>query len=242
MNILSSETADSAESYKKILRSEMRVQLKRLPSAYFHTAGCALTVQIQKLPCWLHTRGLLLFASMTTEIDTDPLCSLALEAGKAVFYPAIYGDELEFYRVTRLEDLEPRGPLGIREPVGCTQRLEEWISTLAELSPDALSAEKGFTEVLETPPSLKMHSLHHFSGNSKPVLVALIPGLAFDRQGNRLGRGKGYYDRFLHRFTATIPSTCIEFSTIGVCTPLQLVDSVPVSTNDFPVDQVLLVP
>ena len=60
--------------------------------------------------------------------------------------------------------------------------------------------------------------------------VALVPGLAFDAQGHRLGRGKGYYDRFLQ----TLP-----VRTIGVCFDFQKVGEVPVETYDMPVDEVV---
>lgn len=53
---------------------------------------------------------------------------------------------------------------------------------------------------------------------------AVIPGLAFDREGNRLGRGKGYYDR-------TLP--LLNCYKIGVCFQFQLVDSVPTEPFDF---------
>ena len=35
----------------------------------------------------------------------------------------------------------------------------------------------------------------------KNIDVAVVPGMSFDDNGNRLGRGKGYYDRFLEKFT-----------------------------------------
>ena len=60
--------------------------------------------------------------------------------------------------------------------------------------------------------------------------VALIPGLAFDPQGHRLGRGKGYYDRFLTAFTG---------KTIGVCFDFQKVAEVPVDAHDVAVDRVV---
>ena len=63
--------------------------------------------------------------------------------------------------------------------------------------------------------------------------VALIPGVAFDDQGHRLGRGRGYYDRFL-RTTGTVP-----FVRIGVCLDFQKVDAVPYDANDIPVDIVI---
>ncbi|MBR4364353.1 MAG: 5-formyltetrahydrofolate cyclo-ligase, partial [Prevotella sp.] len=49
--------------------------------------------------------------------------------------------------------------------------------------------------------------------------IALIPGMAFDAAGHRLGRGRGYYDRFL----AAHPLR----HTIGVCFPFQRVPQVP---------------
>lgn len=63
--------------------------------------------------------------------------------------------------------------------------------------------------------------------------VALIPGVAFDAQGHRLGRGRGYYDRFL-RTMGTIP-----FLRIGVCFDFQKVESVPSEAYDIPVDIVI---
>jgi 5-formyltetrahydrofolate cyclo-ligase len=66
------------------------------------------------------------------------------------------------------------------------------------------------------------------------ILVA-APGLAFDRTGNRLGRGKGYYDRFLTRARAS-GARCVV---IGVCFAGQLVDEVPHAESDQPVDGVV---
>lgn len=54
--------------------------------------------------------------------------------------------------------------------------------------------------------------------------VALVPGVAFDRLGNRLGRGGGFYDRFL----ASAP----ELNTIGICFDFQVVEELPVEGHD----------
>jgi len=66
------------------------------------------------------------------------------------------------------------------------------------------------------------------------ILVS-APGLAFDRKGNRLGRGRGYYDRFLARARAS-GARCVV---IGVCFSNQLVDEVPHAGTDQPVDGVV---
>ena len=61
--------------------------------------------------------------------------------------------------------------------------------------------------------------------------IVVVPGMAFDRQGHRLGRGKGYYDRFLSQ----IPN----IYKIGVCFPFQLVESVISEETDILMDEVI---
>ena len=61
--------------------------------------------------------------------------------------------------------------------------------------------------------------------------IAIVPGMAFDRQGHRLGRGKGYYDRFLSR----IPN----IYKIGVCFPFQMLESIPSESTDVVMDEVI---
>lgn len=62
--------------------------------------------------------------------------------------------------------------------------------------------------------------------------LALIPGMAFDRAGHRLGRGRGYYDRLLPR----IP----QAHTLGICFPFQLFDAIPSEPHDIPVCEVII--
>ncbi len=65
--------------------------------------------------------------------------------------------------------------------------------------------------------------------------IILLPGLAFDHQGNRLGWGKGYYDRYL----AAVPANAQRPLLIGIALPFQLVLEVPTNENDISVDFVL---
>jgi 5-formyltetrahydrofolate cyclo-ligase len=66
------------------------------------------------------------------------------------------------------------------------------------------------------------------------ILVA-APGLAFDRRGNRLGRGKGYYDRFL----AGARAVSADLVVLGICLAEQLVQDVPCDPHDQPLDGVV---
>lgn len=62
--------------------------------------------------------------------------------------------------------------------------------------------------------------------------VMVVPGMAFTRDGRRLGRGKGYYDRYLAR--DGFRAWCI-----GVCFDCQIVDDLPCEAFDRRVDEVV---
>lgn len=61
--------------------------------------------------------------------------------------------------------------------------------------------------------------------------AALIPGIAFDKNLNRLGFGKGYYDRFLAEFKGI---------KIGICYDFQITDTpLPADEFDVPMDMII---
>lgn len=62
--------------------------------------------------------------------------------------------------------------------------------------------------------------------------VVLVPGTAFDPQGNRLGWGGGYYDQFLNREGRGLPS-------IGLAFECQIVENIPAQAHDVPVDWIV---
>ena len=99
---------------------------------------------------------------------------------------------------------------------------------LSDFVPDDLTLGRyGIREPSDRFPSLPLHA---FSG-----ALLLIPGLAFDDGGFRLGYGGGYYDRFL----ADLHSASIPVTTVGLafspCRPASL----PRETFDLPVDLII---
>ncbi len=58
-----------------------------------------------------------------------------------------------------------------------------------------------------------------------------VPGMSFDADRNRLGRGKGYYDRFLKQTEQAYK--------LGICFDFQKLDSIPTDEYDEKVDEVL---
>lgn len=66
--------------------------------------------------------------------------------------------------------------------------------------------------------------------NYETIDLAIIPGIAFNRSGCRLGRGKGYYDRLLPLISGT---------KIGVCFSFQLTEDIPTEPCDIVMDEVI---
>ena len=62
------------------------------------------------------------------------------------------------------------------------------------------------------------------------INLAIIPARALGKNGERLGRGKGYYDRFLEKCSCT---------TIGLCYDEQIFDNIPMSDHDKLIDYVI---
>ena len=60
--------------------------------------------------------------------------------------------------------------------------------------------------------------------------IMIVPGLAFDRYGYRIGQGGGYYDRYLEKHECTC---------IGLCREKFLLNRIPIAWNDLPVDCVI---
>lgn len=60
--------------------------------------------------------------------------------------------------------------------------------------------------------------------------LAIIPGMAFTKEGDRLGRGKGYYDRLLPQLSCPL---------IGIAFPFQMLPSIPCEPHDIRMEEVI---
>jgi 5-formyltetrahydrofolate cyclo-ligase len=93
---------------------------------------------------------------------------------------------------------------------------KDWVSTMAQ-------GEFGIPE-----PSSSSGEI--FNPRDAASAAILVPGMAFDRLGGRLGRGKGYYDSFLGR------SKLFDITKIGVGWSLQVLSEVPMESHDTYMD------
>ena len=113
--------------------------------------------------------------------------------------------------------------------------MDEWVAEKQIVLP-AISAEHIHFHPYTGEKNLKKSLL----GILEPVSTVLIPpenidlfvipGIAFDFDGNRLGRGKGYYDRYL---------SGIDKPIIGLCFDFQLFENIPWDVHDVKMTQVI---
>ena len=81
-------------------------------------------------------------------------------------------------------------------------------------------------------PRKELHSLEHRWLAVSQIDLFLVPGIAFDRRGRRLGYGKGYYDRLLVRARQ-------NSAKVGLAFECQLTDEIPVNSQDIAMDIVV---
>jgi len=98
---------------------------------------------------------------------------------------------------------------------------------ITDLENDVVPGAFGILEPVPGLPEIDIKTL------SEKHSVALVPGLAFDKENFRLGRGKGFYDRFL-------ASGGNSLFKIGIGYSFQLVDHVPREPHDLQLDAVIL--
>lgn len=191
---------------KKRIRREALAVRDALTEQQQTRAACLITERILGHQWFYRSESLLCYASYGSELSTGELIGEALRLGKAVYVPrALARDRMDFFRIDSLDDLHP-GFHGIPEP-------PEDREVYPEQTPLTQKARQG----------------------KALFALMLMPGVAFDLAGNRLGYGGGYYDRYL----AAHP----EFQTysIAVGHRCQMVERLPVEETDCKPYQVILV-
>lgn len=107
------------------------------------------------------------------------------------------------------------------------------LASVDNLSQDLL-ARQGVLEAAPHLPALAPEAID----------VVLVPGVAFDMRGGRVGRGAGFYDRFLASMRAEIERGPYARSRergvlVGVCFDEQMLDEVPMEAQDVRMDVVI---
>lgn len=116
--------------------------------------------QISGLQIYQKARSIALYSPLEDEVDVSGLALKIIEDNKQLSYPKIDRNNMDFFIVKTLDELDRKGDFGILEP-----------SSFFKAAPEDLN-------------------------------LIIVPMIAFDIKLNRLGYGKGYYDRYLEKCSA----------------------------------------
>jgi 5-formyltetrahydrofolate cyclo-ligase len=200
---------ESLAEMKSQLRRRMRRILRSMTPEERAASSGAIVRTIAKLPAWRDAERVLCFLSMPEEVDLEDLIAAGVRAGKSLYAPLIKGEDIEFRRIP---------------PALGTAAHEAW----THASWTHASWTRGPFGIREPDPDWEALDLE-----SPLATLVLVPGLAFDRAGSRLGRGKGYYDRFL---SSIAPERRSGWLLIAPCFGVQVVEEVPRGPKDVVMD------
>ena len=173
---------------KQELRRAIRERKRAMTEEEIVERSNALAEKFYHTPAYQAAATIYGYLPYNQEVRTVPMLQRALDEGKRVAVPKVYGEEMRFIYLEDLTQVS-KGYAGIPEPIA-----------------DAPVAE------------------------DQRALV-LMPGLAFDPQGHRIGYGGGFYDRFL----AQEP----HHPTLALCYEFQMQAHLDTEEFDIPVDTVL---
>lgn len=161
---------------KKEIRKRILALRDGLTSSEKDNKSRMITEKIINIKEYQDTDSVLIFVSYRSEVDTGYIINDCFINHKKVYVPKVNGNNMEFYRIYSVNDLE-EGYKGIREPA-----------------------------------SLK----EPFYDNKECTAVMIMPGAVFDKSGNRIGYGGGFYDKYL--------ADSFHGKKVAVCYDIQIVE------------------
>ena len=226
---------------KDALRKEMRARSRE----WFSRSGAEektaaelerLKARLLALPELANAENIMVYLNLPREFPTIPLLRNILfpppseegmegrENGKRrrIIVPRCEGRDLRLFLLADSEDFPAMSPPGERD-IGRLQT--EWLD---EILNERL--EVGAFGILEPKPGPS--EMEKFGFQPEDIDLVLVPALAFDPACRRLGKGKGYYDRFFQLVRPNVPL-------IGICFDWQVVPVVPTESHDRKVTCVL---
>lgn len=173
---------------KKELRQKVRQKKRAMTDEEIQMKSDLLEEKFLNSEAYRNAKAIYGYLPYNQEVRTVSMLQRALDDGKRVAVPKVYGDEMRFIWMTDLSQVA-KGYAGIPEPVA------------------------------DAPVADDSHAL------------VLMPGLAFDREGHRIGYGGGFYDKFLTEEP--------EHPTLALCYDFQVFQEVKTEEFDIPVDSVI---
>ena len=169
------------------------------------------------LPEMTSAKKVMVYLNMTREFPTLPWLRRLLlsQSGRSLVIPYCTDNELELFRLVSSAE---------SERIAAEPETDLFLSLIHErLDPGAFG-------ILE--PKELFRSEISFQVSPEEIDLVIVPGLGFDSQTRRLGRGKGFYDRFFRRLRPGVPL-------IGIAFDEQIAEIIPTEPHDRRVDTVI---
>ena len=202
---------------KKEIRAEVSAKKKALSMEEVERQSMELKERFCQLSAYQEAECIFAYMSYNEEVRTMPIIEQAWADGKRVAVPKTYAsgekknskgeaipDFMEFIYIRSMDDCV-EGYMGIPEPKDDICGLDE--AGDLDLSKAQVAEEK--------------------------KVLLLMPGLAFDRTGNRIGYGGGFYDKYLHHHRD------VAFTTVALCFDFQVYDKIPTKAHDEKMDLII---
>lgn len=183
---------DAMAGVKKELRKHISTALKAIENAEIERQSQRLAESICALPEFRDAKALSVYLEMPKEAATRALLEAAFAANKRVYVPKITGrgaEDLKMVHALSLEDID-----------GFPKVRSTWLTTQ-----DAVcDVDRTLTSTVIQQDKWRIPDPPLLGGDGTerddPIKaldleLVLLPGVAFDRSGGRLGHGKGYYGK-----------------------------------------------
>lgn len=197
---------------KRAIRREVLAKRDALPEEQRKMADMAMADRIIGHQWFYRAEVLLAFVNYGSEIGTVEIIEEAIRKGKKVFVP-------------RIEKVMNGADGSLSEA-----KAEDIMIFYRITSMEQLTA--GYKGILEPDGTTERFDYEKYKERR---MLLLMPGVAFDIYGNRMGYGKGFYDRFLR------DKEILQTYSIGIGYKCQRVDFIPVEEHDLKPYQVILV-
>ncbi len=189
---------------KSQIRSVQREQRDKITSEEQLLLSRTVREKLFETEAYKYCKRVFTFVSFGSEIDTRQLIRDSFVSGKEVFIPRVESHGMEFYRIHDLQGLVP-SKFGVLEPI--SENDKRFYIPMADMN---------------------------FSNNaSNPENLMLLPGLAFDLRGNRIGYGAGYYDKYLAEGRSA------QFYKVALAYDFQILEEIPTDEFDIKADVII---
>eukprot|EP00522_Entomoneis_paludosa_P015167 CAMPEP_0172459984 /NCGR_PEP_ID=MMETSP1065-20121228/35030_1 /TAXON_ID=265537 /ORGANISM="Amphiprora paludosa, Strain CCMP125" /LENGTH=253 /DNA_ID=CAMNT_0013214869 /DNA_START=80 /DNA_END=841 /DNA_ORIENTATION=+ len=210
---LKDDPEQKVRAEKQVVRKEIRAKLKELSTEEIREESVKVWNKLMELPAYKTAKSVGLFLSMPkSEISTEAILRQCVADDKDIYVPQV-GQNFENAHMELLKVVQGDGDTKKDEQLF----YEAW--------------PKNKWKIPEPPSDMPIEM-----AQPGQIDLLVVPGLAFDRNGNRLGQGKGYYDRFIERMSVK------PIKLVAVCLSCQLLEqgrSIPVNTYDKPMETIL---